>query len=246
MRPNGNVIAAGYNQVIEISPDLASGFGGKIVWTYKQGSAEGNTVEKSEVHSCQLLPNGNILIAEAGMPRLVELNKIGEVVKTITLPKTEMGVHLQLRMARVDEDGNYWIAYIGDGKIYCVNPMGKVTKEIDAKMGKADDQMLYDVHPLLNGNILASGAGTGKIKEFNSKGDVVWELGKNELPNINLSWIAGVQRLSNGNTILCDWGNGKSEIKAMEITPEKQIVWQLTNPVFKGITRIQVVQSNFQ
>jgi len=116
--------------------------------------------------------------------------------------------------------------------------------EIDAKMGEADNQVLYDVIPLENGNVLASGAGTGKIREFNAQGDVIWEIAKNELPGINLSWITGVQRLPNGNTMICDWGKGKSEIKALEVTPDKKIVWQLTNPAFKGISRIQVLSSS--
>jgi len=244
IRPNGNVVAAGYEQVIELKPDLAAGHGGEVLWSYKQGSTAGGKPNKSEVHSCQILPSGNILVAEAGMPQLLELNTRGEVIKSLPLPKTKMTTHLQIRMARVDKNGNYWVAYIGDGKIYCINPQGKLLNEIDAKMGEADNQVLYDVIPLENGNVLASGAGTGKIREFNAQGDVIWEIAKNELPGINLSWITGVQRLPNGNTMICDWGKGKSEIKALEVTPDKKIVWQLTNPAFKGISRIQVLSSS--
>jgi hypothetical protein len=181
------------------------------------------------------------LVGEAGMPRLVEINPNGKVVKITPLPKTEQTLHLQIRMARVDKDGNYRVAYIGDGIIYCINPQGEVIKQIDAKMGEADNQELYDVIPLQNGNILTSGAGTGKIKEFNPQGEVVWEIGKTELPGINLTWITGIQRLPNGNTIICNWGRGKSVVKALEVTPNKKIVWQLTNSTFKGISSLHVI-----
>ncbi len=86
MRPNGNVIAAGYHKVVEIDPDISLGHGGKLLWSYEQGSAGSDYKGKSEVHSCQILPDGNVLIAEAGLPRLVEIDPNGQVVNTIPLP----------------------------------------------------------------------------------------------------------------------------------------------------------------
>ena len=244
MRANGNIVAAGYDQVIEIKPNLAEGHGGEIIWIYKQDSAESNYAGKSEVHSCQLLPNGNVLVGEAGLPRLVEIDPKGEVVKTIPLPKTKQELHLQIRMARIDKEGNYWVAYIGDGIIYCVNAEGQIIKKLKTNLKDEDNNLLYDVLPLENGNILASGAGAASVIELNASGDVVWELEKNELPGIQLSWLTGLHRLENGNTIVCDWGKGKSEIKAFEITRDKKIVWQLTNPAFKGISSLRVVKLN--
>ncbi len=243
MRPNGNVVAAGYNRVMEIKPDLALGSGGEILWSYNQGTAPGNYLGKSEVHGCQLLPNGNVLVSESGAPRLVEINHQGIVVKTISLPKTAQDTHNQLRMARIDNKGNYWVSYLGDGIIYLVNDIGKVINKINIKKNESTPHSAYEALPLHNGNILVSGAGSGKIMEFNSSGKLIWEIGRDELPGIDLKWIAGIQRLPNNNTLICNWGEGQSKVKALEVTPEKKIVWQLTNKAFKGITRIQIVPS---
>jgi hypothetical protein len=244
MRPNGNVVAAGYNRVIEIKPDLALGSGGEIVWSYNQGNAPGDYEGKSEVHGCQLLPDGNVLVSEAGAPRLVEINPKGIVVKTIPLPKTTQDIHNQLRMARIDKKGNYWVSYLGDGIIYQVNAIGKVISKIKIKKDESTSHLVYEALPLQNGNVLVSGAGSGRIMEYNSTGKLIWEIGRDELPGIDLKWIAGIQRLPNNNTLICNWGGGQSKVKALEVTPEKKIVWQLTNQAFKGITRIQIIPSD--
>ncbi|MCP4309926.1 MAG: hypothetical protein GY790_01565 [Bacteroidetes bacterium] len=243
MRPNGNVIAAGYNKVVEIDPDISLGHGGKLLWSYEQGSAGSDYKGKSEVHSCQLLPDGNVLIAEAGLPRLLEIDPRGELVKTVHLPSTDQGVHEQIRMVRSDREGNYWVSYLGDGIIYRVNAQGEVIRKIDLEKGETSPHLVYEALPLPNGNILVSGAGTGKVIELNSLGEIVWEIGQDELPGIRLEWIAGIQRLPNNNTIISNWGNGQSEVKALEVTPDKKIVWQLTNKSYKGISRIQVLPS---
>ena len=243
MRPNGNVIAAGYNKVVEIDPDISSGHGGKLLWSYEQGSAGSDYKGKSEVHSCQLLPDGNVLIAEAGLPRLVEIDPQGQLVRTIKLPLTDQGVHEQIRMVRSDKEGNYWVSYLGDGIIYRVNARGEVLTKIDLEKGETSPHLVYEALPLPNGNILVSGAGTGKVMELDPQGGTVWEIAQNELPGIRLDWITGIQRLPNNNTIISNWGNGQSEVKALELTPDKKIVWQLTNKSFKGISRIQVLPS---
>ena len=113
------------------------------------------------------------------------------------------------------------------------------------KSGEVTPHLSYEALPLANGNVLVSGAGTGKVKEFNAHGELVWEIGRDDLPGIELNWIAGIERLPNNNTIICDWGNGTSEVKVLEVTPDKKIVWQLTNPAFKGISRIQVIPSDY-
>ncbi len=242
MRSNGNVVAAGYEEVVEIKPNLELGHGGEIVWSYKPGSTMSLYEGKSEVFSCQLLPNGNVLISEAGIPQLIEISPKGKLIKKIPLPETKQGVHRQLRMARVDKNGNYWVSYMGDGIIYQVNEEGSVIGRINLKKDEKNEYYIYEALPLENGNILVSGAGTDKIIEYNAEGEIVWEIKNGDLPGIDLNWITGVERLANNNTIICNWGYGKSKVKALEITPDKKVVWQLNNKAFRGISRIQVVQ----
>ncbi|HWY86306.1 MAG TPA: aryl-sulfate sulfotransferase [Gemmataceae bacterium] len=44
------------------------------------------------------------------------------------------------------------------------------------------------------------------------------------------SFISGVQRLANGNTLICSGANGT----VFEVTPDKEIVWKYINPVKEG------------
>jgi hypothetical protein len=176
---------------------------------------------------------------------LIEINAEGRVVKRIPLPETEQNVHLQIRVARKDMNGHYWVAYLGDGIVYAVDAAGKIIHRINVAPDHSSKHRAFEALPLENGNVLVSGAGTGKVSEYTPDGQVAWEIGPDELPGIKLNWIAGIERLPNNNTVICDWGNGQSEVKALEVTREKKIVWQLTNPSFEGISRIHVIPADY-
>ena len=58
---------------------------------------------------------------------------------------------------------------------------------------------------------------------------MVWEVKENDLPGHPLRFAAHVERLGNGNTIICNWpGHGYEGKQPMlvEITREKRAVWQ--------------------
>ncbi len=57
--------------------------------------------------------------------------------------------------------------------------------------------------------------------------DVFWNYTANPPENFYSAKISGVQRLPNGNTLICEGGFGR----VFEITPDKQIVWEYQNPV---------------
>ena len=70
---------------------------------------------------------------------------------------------------------------------------------------------------------------------MNSKGKVVWEFTHQDVPEIKLFTIEELDRLSNGNTVICNWCPGHVKNKAdwpntvqvLEVTPEKRVVWAL-------------------
>ncbi|NCQ30424.1 MAG: hypothetical protein GW802_23905, partial [Armatimonadetes bacterium] len=58
-------------------------------------------------------------------------------------------------------------------------------------------------------------------------------------------FVAGVQRLPNGNTVVCNWlghgfiGNGTH---LFEVTPDKQVVWKVDDhKLFKAIAGVQIL-----
>ncbi len=113
------------------------------------------------------------------------------------------------------------------------------SKEIKWTLNNIEYGQHHDVQMLENGNILffANGADvhthgpeTGsKVIEFDpSNNEEVWSY--SGVPRRSFfSWfISGCQRLSSGNTLICEglWG------RLFEVTPEKEIVWEYVSPYF--------------
>jgi hypothetical protein len=103
---------------------------------------------------------------------------------------------------------------------------------------------------LKNGNTLISGNQHGYVREVNSKGEIVWEINKNDLPGITLYTIQEVNRLANGNTVICNWYGGvkqsdwPSVVQIIEVTPGKEVVWALRqweNPNLGPASSIQLL-----
>ena len=78
---------------------------------------------------------------------------------------------------------------------------------------------------LPNGNTLiacADGPGGSRVFEVDPGGKTVWQVQGNELPGVSLKFMAGLQRLPNGNTVMANW-LGHNQIGTapdlIEVTP---------------------------
>src|SRR5579872_6556264 len=69
---NGNYLFCFVNGALEVTPAK------KVVWEYK-------APEKTEVHACQPLADGRVLVVECGTSRLIEVDRAGKVAKEIKL-----------------------------------------------------------------------------------------------------------------------------------------------------------------
>ena len=61
---------------------------------------------KNEIHACQPLPDGVVLIAESGPCRLIEVNRKGEILHEVKLTTNCKRTHGQMRAARKLANGN--------------------------------------------------------------------------------------------------------------------------------------------
>jgi hypothetical protein len=225
--PNGNYLFAYLGGAVEVTPAK------EIVWEYK-------TPEKSETHAGQPLPNGNVLLVECGPSRLIEVDRSGKIAREIPLvTDPKISLHNQFRGVRKTAAGHYLVCFKGEGKIVELDEKGAVLGAI-AVPGDP-----HEVVPLPGGHLLVTCGDGHKVMEFDAQKKVVWELNENDLPGNPLRLMAGCQRLPNGNTILCNYlGHGHigEQPQVLEITPEKQIVWQVADHVqFKTINQIQLL-----
>jgi hypothetical protein len=225
--PDGHFLFCHASGVVEKTPD------GRTIWDY---TAEPGT----EIHSCQPLPNGDVLAVENGPCRLIEVNTMGNIVKEIALtpPPSAIKVYDQFRGVRQTSDGHYLVCRKGEHAIEELDADGKSLRRIP---------VAGDVHMALrlpDGHLLIALGEGHKIQELDADLQVVWELSENEVPGNPLRLVTGFQRLPNGNTIVCNYlGHGHlgEQPHLFEITRDKKVVWEFADHEhFKTINQIQV------
>ena len=206
----------------------------------KQLAWEYHAPEKTEVHSCQPLAGGNVLVVECGPSRLVEVDRQGKIAKEIKLtPGASVSLHNQFRGARKLANGHYLVCFKGDHKVVELDGDGKVLHEI-AVPG--------DVHAALrlpDGHLLVTCGDGHRIVELDEQEHIVWEVAENELPGNPLRLLAGCQRLANGNTLFCNYlGHGHIGQQPMvfELTRDKKVLWEFADHAhFQTINQIFVL-----
>ena len=223
---NGNLLFNDGNSVKEVNRNK------QVVWEYSSGS---------DIYACQRLPNGNTFIGECTSGRLLEVDPNRKVIKNLCILKeTNEATDGFMRNARKLENGHYLVAHYRLDKVCEYNDRGKVVWEVPVTGGP------HSVVRFPNGNTLVSCSdhnGEPGIIEFNSRKEIVWKISANELPGVNLKFVAGIERLENGNTVITNWlghNNLGKSAHAVEITPDKKVVWK-----FDLHDRVQTMSSIF-
>jgi hypothetical protein len=227
---NGNLLFNTGHGVREVTRDK------QVVFDYQSSS---------EIYACQRLDNGNTFIGECNAGRLVEVAPSGAVVKELRLlPKDKDGGHLYMRNARRLENGNYLVTHYGDQVVREYNPEGAVVREIPAAGGP------HSAIRLPGGNTLIScgdGKNGARVFEVDPAGKVVWQVQGDELPGISLKFMAGLQRLPNGNTVMSNWLGHNQFGKAphlIEVTPDKRVVWTFADhQTMRTISSVVILES---
>jgi hypothetical protein len=227
--PNGNFLFNTGHGVQEVTREK------KVVFNYES---------KSEIYACQRLANGNTFVGECNSGRMLDVSPDGKIVKEIRLlPEGKDGGHGYIRNARRLANGNYLVTHYGEQFVREYDSTGKMIREISA-LGSP-----HSVSRLPNGNTLIScgdkGKEGGRVFEVDPADKVVWQVAREELPGISLKFMAGFQRLPNGNTVMCNWlGHGQFGKSAhiIEVTPDKKVVWTFfDHKTMRTISNIQLL-----
>ena len=233
MLESGNILTRkGRNQVVEIDRKTK-----KIVWIYDSGNQNGNTGKSVEVHAFQPLDNGNMMIAESGVARIIEVDREGKLLKEVNLTVANPPPHMDTRLARKIANGNYLVCHEGDGKLREYDGTGKVLWEYEvpmfgkqAKNGHGTESWgnkLFGAVRLTNGNTLIATGNGHSVIEVTPDKKVAWHLTQNELPGITLAWVTTLEVLPNGNYVIGNCHAGPNQPLLVEIDPKtKQVVWQ--------------------
>ncbi len=226
--PGGNVLFINADsEVLEVSPAK------DVVWRYKPAPAAG--VKKVEVHAAQRLADGNTLVAESGNGRLVEVDRHGEIVKTIPLTIEKPHPHRDTRMARKLANGHYLVCHEGDGKVREYDAAGTVVWTYALDLAgrphapghgvEGHGTEVFGALRLPSGNTLIACGNGNRVIEVDPAGKTVWALEQNELPGIQLAWVTTLHALPNGNVIFGNCHAGDANPQVVEVTRDKKVVW---------------------
>lgn len=209
--PNGNLLFNTGHGVREVTRDK------RVVFDYQS---------KSEIYACQRLTNGATFVGECNRGRLLELEPSGRIAKEIRLlPEGADGGHLYMRNARRLDNGHYLVTHYGDQVVREYDPAGQVVLSIPAVGGPHSAARLPNGHTVIT---CGDQPGGSRVFEVDLAGKTVWQVQGQDLPGISLKFVAGFQRLPNGNTVICNWlGHGQfgAGPHLIEITPDKRIAW---------------------
>ena len=224
-------------RVVAVGTQSLQGFdaAGQVLQSYRAAAGV-------ELHNCQPLPDGGVLLAECGTKRLLELNADLVIVREVKLDmiREEKG-HGQVRHVRKTGAGDYWVMASYDGKAFRINSQGVVQREVDLRQLPAPvtGKIGHSVVPLKNGNVLIGTSYGACLVELDPAGKIVWTLTPQDVPEIGLKYVAGVHRLPNGNTVISAYN---SDYPLFEVTPAKTVVWKLAkNPALGTPTNVQVL-----
>jgi hypothetical protein len=231
--PNGHILMA-------VSKDNGDYPGGAVVEVTREGEKvfefKGT---QSEVNTAQALPNGRILLTEAGgAPRLLEVDRSGKIVVEVPLSCQTTNFHMETRMSRKLANGNYLVPQLLDKVVREYQPDGKIVWETKTPNWPFTAIRLPDGHTLINctyGNMSI---------EVDADGKTVWQAGNDDLPGAPIKDACGAQRLPNGDTVITSYGAGKDAVKLTEISPDKKIVWTYRDNKPHGIHHFQILDTN--
>lgn len=186
----------GQSRLVEISPD------GKQAWDQKLPPVA------VVFHP---LENGHVLFAHSGNPTGVEeVDRKGDIVWKYHSKAAEV-----LGFERLP-NGNVLVAEQGPCQAVEVDRDGKIVSTVPMKTTEqGPHRQVRRIHRLDNGNVLAAHEGEGAVREYDGKGNTVWEYG-------GIENVFEAIRLDNGNTLI---GCGTQK-RIIEVTPDKQVVWE--------------------
>ncbi len=229
--PNGRImVQEGNRKVVEIDPEKRA-----LTWRYNPARKEKQ--KRVEIHAFQPLANGNVMIAESGAGRIIEVDRNGRLQHEIKLKLNHPHPHRDTRLVRKITNGNYLVCHEGDGAVREYNgKSGEVVWEYNIplfgkprKPGHGPDafgNQVFGAVRLKNGNTLIATGNGHSVLEVTPDKKIVWQLHQNDLPKITLAWVTTLEVLPNGNYVIGNCHAGQGNPLLIEIEPKsKKVVW---------------------
>lgn len=220
MQTNGHILFTRQQYVAEVTPRK------EIVWRYDAPAG-------TEIHGAQPIGLDKVLLVQNGLPpKLLIIDKRRGTIETshdldaesLTDQKT---VHPQFRRVRMTREGTYLLPFLRMHKVV----------EYDRRMKPIWSYTIntpWSAIRLHNGNTLIVDERDRIVREVTPAGATAWEFTQADLPpDVTFRNIQTADRLANGNTVIFSSTGGTKAadrptlIQAIEVTPDKRVVWVL-------------------
>lgn len=210
---------------------------GKTLFEYKGTQSEVNTV--------QAIGDGKYMLTEAGpKPRILEVDRDGKILLEVPIQAQTKDLHLQTRMTRKLGNSHYLVPQLMDKVVREYDADGKIVWEVKTPE-EPKESWPFTAIRLENGNTLIACTHGNHVIEVNAKGEIVWQLTNADLPEAMIKDACGAQRLPNGNTVVTAYAqNTPGQVKLLEVTPEKKLVWTWRDDRKHGIHEFQILTTN--
>jgi outer membrane protein assembly factor BamB len=233
--PSGNfLVLQGAATVAEIDAKTR-----EVVWSYDSAKSNGNEGKRIEVHACQPLGEGRVMIAETNSRRIIEVDRDGRLLKSMPMKVDHPDPHTETRLVRKLPSGNYLACHEGDGVVREYDgESGAVVWEYEVPMfGKepagghgpeAFGNKVFAAVRLPSGNTLMTTGNGHSVLEVTPDKEIVWQVHQNDLPGITLAWVTTIEVLPSGNYMIGNCHAGPGNPLLVEIEPTtKKVVWTL-------------------
>jgi len=199
------------------------GEGGKceVVWQW-------NAAPGAEVHGCQPLPDGRILLCQSSKAAVtileVDRETKEELVRMeLTEPSLRSGKHGSNRSVRKTARGTYLYGLMdGKGGGVEVDAKGTVLHRFPGAR--------YGVFERPGGGYLAAGGDDGAVIAYDAGGKEEWRIGRKDIPDFETMFVAQVHEFSDGRILVANWGGhhrdaaGTPCLGLIDAT-HKQLLW---------------------
>ncbi len=184
-------------------------------------------------HSAYPMANGDILIADTGDNRVIEVDRLSHIVwSTDNLGRghgrigrgtlSDGSTLSYPNDAKPLANGNILISLRLQNRVVVITRTGRIVKDITGFLHRQ-----HNPHLLPNGDTLIADSDANRIIEVGRKGRrIVWSYGANDGgPDGALSWPRDATLLPNGHILITD----SNHSRLIEVTRNKNIVRQWTN-----------------
>lgn len=198
---------------------------GRLLW-YLPSSGFNLGVPKS----LQLLPSGNILIADEFRHVSVELDRRGQVVwqfGEVGNPSDRPDRLSNPRSARRLSDGTHLFADTRNHRVLAIRSDGEAS--VRYVQGGLCDPSYVDALP--NGNCLICDTGNARVIEVTESGEIVWEYGNRKASSRSFSYPRSVELSQEGAYVVADTAGNRvvrirdDSVDEWPIDDEKALFW---------------------